>query len=162
MGLSVSVYQNIKLSKNEDDHDFIAYVIDPNWKHKVKNLEYDCSYIGDICNCGISYTYGTHNRFRENLIKLIGRNDLLLNDSTIDWGKLEEEKEITFYDFIDFADNEGCLDWGVNAKLYEDFKNWHGKAMDFGKDVFYFNDYYNEWLEIFNQGKKENSVIVFH
>jgi hypothetical protein len=47
MGLDVRTYGNIKLAENEDDYLFTAFVIDENWKHKIKNLEYGKSYTGD-------------------------------------------------------------------------------------------------------------------
>ena len=39
MGLDVRTYGNIKLAENEEEADFTAYVIDEDWKHKIKNLQ---------------------------------------------------------------------------------------------------------------------------
>ena len=39
MGLDVRTYGNIKLAENEEDADFTAYVIDEEWKYKIKNLQ---------------------------------------------------------------------------------------------------------------------------
>ena len=55
MGLDVRTYGNIKLTENEDDYAFTAFVIDDNWKHKIKNLEYRKSYNGDSIFRGVSY-----------------------------------------------------------------------------------------------------------
>ena len=71
MGLDVRTYVNIKLAENEDESDFTAYVIDEDWKYKIKNLQDGKAYTGDFVFRGVSYSYSAHNRFREKLIKLI-------------------------------------------------------------------------------------------
>lgn len=158
MGLSVSVYQNIeKISEGSEDFSFSAYVIDPNWAHKIKNLESGQSYKGDCVYNGVSYSCSTHNRFREQLINVIGRKDLLGDDNKILWGKLTVD--IPFYDFIDFADNEGCLDWETSAKIYEDFVKWNLLAQC-TMDEYYYSKY-SQWLKTFEVGK-DRGVVVFH
>ena len=37
MGLDVRTYGNIKLAETEEEADFTAYVIDEDWKYKIKN-----------------------------------------------------------------------------------------------------------------------------
>ena len=156
MGLKVRVYQNIKLSNNKRDYDFKAYVIDENWEYKIKNLKKGRIYKGDIIDRTISYPYSAHNRFREALIKLINRGDLLKQDGTIRWAELP--KDIPFYDFIDFADNEGVLDWEVSNKIYDDFEKFRRKANDFYSESDLTT--YLAWLNIF-ESAKNNGVVVF-
>ncbi|MCB0541703.1 MAG: hypothetical protein KDE33_29630, partial [Bacteroidetes bacterium] len=83
MGLDVRTYGNIKLAENEEEADFTAYVIDEGWKHKIKNLQDGKAYTGDVVFRGVSYPYSAHNRFREKLVKLVGREDLLDNEGRI-------------------------------------------------------------------------------
>lgn len=156
MGLSVRVYGNVRITENEDERDFLAYVIDDSWKHKIKNLKENASYIGDLLFRGVSYGYGTHNRFRESLIILIERTDLLGLDGTILWSILPSD--IPFNAFIDFADNEGCLDWEISEKIFFDFDKFKEKAK------FIFSEYeysiYETWLNTFEKAKN-NGVVVF-
>lgn len=155
MGLDVSVYKNIKLAKNEEESDFQAYVSDDNWKRKIKNLQEDAYYVGDMAKV-ISYAYSSHNRFREQLIKLIGRADLLDNEGHIKWNELPED--LPFINFIDFADNEGCLDWEVSKTIYDDFAKYKEKAEN------ELNQYelgnYLKWLSAFDMSRN-NGVVVF-
>ena len=160
MGLSVRVYKNIKRTDNDDDCNFTSYVIDENWRYKVKNLEYDKNYKGDCTDANVSYAYSTHNRFRETLIKIIGRNDLLLKDGKIDWVNLEHEKDMPFYELINFADNEGCLDFEISSILYNNFIEWKDKAVKFLANDDYTKGNYLKWLDVFEVGK-DNGVVVF-
>lgn len=127
MGLDVKVYKNIKLIDSyEEDYDFKAYVIDQSWEYKIKNLVKNGNYKGDLAYYEISYPYSSHNRFRESLITLIGRSDLLDSNGAIKWELLSPD--IPFYDFINFADNEGCLDWEISAKIFDDFFKFKDKV----------------------------------
>jgi len=156
MGLDVTTYGNIKLAENEENADFIAYVIDKDWEYKIKNLQADKAYNGDVIFKGVSYQYSAHNRFREKLVKLVGRNDLLDNEGKIKWNELPSE--IPFYDFIDFADNEGCLDWEVSNIIYNDFEKYKDKAKLEMNEYDY--SIYEIWLETFKTAKN-NGVVVF-
>jgi len=156
MGLYVRVYKNIKKIKDCDEADFRAFVDHPSWKFKIKNLEEDGCYVGEQAQPTISYPYSAHSFFRETLIKLIEREDLLDNAGNIDYERLPED--IPFYDFINFSDCEGCLDWEVSAKIFEDFEKYNKKAME--KLTGFSNQRYQEWYEIFKSAK-DNGVVVF-
>lgn len=164
MGLDVSVFKNIKRTENEADYRFTAFVIDEKWKYKIKNLEDGKDYKGDCTDASVSYAYSTHNRFREALLKIIGRNDLLLLNGKINWLELEKETNIPFYELINFADNEGCLDFEISTILYNNFIEWEDVAIRHFKDnnYFYFAQRYLDWLNVFKNGKEANSVVVFH
>lgn len=157
MGLDVRVYNNIKITEKEEYADFTAFVSSEYWKYKIKNLKEGKAYKGDSCFRGVSCACSSHNRFRETLIKLIGRDDLLDVDGKIKWNELPDD--MPFYDFIDFSDCEGCLDWEISAKIYTDFEKYFDKAK------LELNEYnisiYETWLETFNYGRS-NSVVVFY
>lgn len=150
------IYGNVKLAENEEEADFTAFVIDEDWKYKIKNLQDGKAYTGDLIFRGISYPYSSHSRFREKLIKLIGRDDLLDNKKEIKWNELTPE--IPFYDLIDFADNEGCLDWEISAKIYSDFEKFNDKAKS-EMNVYDYSEY-ETWLETF-KAAKNYGVVVF-
>lgn len=155
MGLDVRTYGNLKLAETKEA-DFIAYVINEDWKHKIKNLQYRKAYTGDVVFRGVSYSYSEHNRFREKLVKLVGREDLLDNEGRIKWDELPSD--IPFYDLINFADNEGCLDWEVSNTIYSDFEKYNEKARLEMNEYDYSK--YETWLETFKSAKN-NGVVVF-
>lgn len=157
MGLDVRVYTNIRIAKDEENYDFQAYVIDKEWRHKIKNLEYDAYYNGDATFRGVSYAYSSHSRFREALIKLISRNDLLDSDGEIKWDILPND--VPFYDFINFADNEGCLDWEVSGKIYLDFEKYKDKANATMTEPQY--EIYHLWLSTFKHASENSGVVEF-
>jgi hypothetical protein len=166
MGLDVSVYQNNKvLDINEDDedydYDFHAFAQEEEWEDRIKNLEKDRFYEGDQVAHLVSYPYSSHNRFREELIRLIGRSDLLYpHDGKINWDKLHPEKNLPFYELIYFSDCEGVLDWQTSEKLYNDFKNHEFFANQFFKEEESNLRRFNNWMETFELGK-DNGVVVF-
>lgn len=154
MGLTITAYQNIEKADESEDYNFKAYNIDSNWNYKLGELESGAYYLGDamaVHNCA----YSTHNRFREYLLQVIGREDLLNNDGRIDWYHLKEG--IPFYEFIDFADNEGCLGWKVSQRLYADFVEWNSKAKEFLSEYYY--SLYKGWTEIFSLAKDKGAVV---
>jgi len=157
MGLSVKVYVNIKPSEFEEDADFVAYVMQHDWKHRIKNLEYDKGYNGDVLvGKGVNYGYSSHNRFRESLMKVMGRADLLDGEGKIKWSPLP--KDLPFYDLIWFADNEGCLDWEISETIHADFVLFDKAAKKILSDYEY--NIYKTWMETF-AAAKANGVVVF-
>ena len=85
MGLDISVFKNVKVTENEEEYDFTTFVIDDEWKYKIKNLEEGKYYEGESTEADVSYSYSAHSRFREELIKMMGKSELLLEDGRIDW-----------------------------------------------------------------------------
>lgn len=161
MGLWVRVYEDIKETENEDEWDFIAYVIDDNWKYKIKNLKEDGYYKGKVTVSEVSYSCSTHNRFREHLLRIIGREDLLMKNGEINWVQLEKEDEMPFYELINFADNEGCLDFEISNVLYKNFIDFREKAVKYFDDNEWLLNKYLDWINVFKDGKKSNNVVVF-
>lgn len=158
MGLDVRVYKNVQLTDNEDSYDFKCYVGNKDWVYKVKNLVIGGYYNGECSETPLSYSYSTHNRFREELIKVLLRHDLLDEKGKIMWSKLP--KDLPFLDFIDFSDCEGCLDWEVSEKIYNDFKRFHNDAKYLISDEYHLS-FYEKWLDIFERAK-DNGVVVFY
>lgn len=111
MGLTIRVYNNVSLvPEGAEDYDFWCYVVVEKWRWKVKNLNYNRCYNGDVDYNGISYSYSYHAFFRGCLLNLIGMSEYVNKIGQPNWSKLESKKKYPFEELIDFADNEGCLD----------------------------------------------------
>ena len=159
MGLSVTVYKNIKPCSDEDA-DFVAYVCSTKWEWKVKNLTYGKSYKGDyVKKVGVDCSYGFHGLFRGFLLEIAGRPDLLCSDEKVDYDKIYKEKSLPFFDLIDFADNEGCLDWEASEKILVDFELYSEKASQSDNAVM--SERYVKWHDVFRAAVEHKGVIVF-
>ena len=156
MGLNVLVFHNVEVTDDIENSDFKAYVLDEDWRPRIKNLEIGKYYKGIISFAEISYPYSSHNRFREKLIKLIDREDLLDENGHIIWDNITDD--IPFYELIDFADNEGCLDWETSEILYKDFVQYEPKASKEMNDHEYL--LYDYWLKTFAVARHK-AVVVF-
>lgn len=156
MGLDVSVYQNIKVRDLEDeddyDYEFQAFVPAPQWEHKIKNLNNGAYYTGDSVG-DLRSGYGSHYGFRVALCEIMYRTEN-------EWIHGELNENMPFYELIDFSDCEGCLDWEISEKLYNDFISNHEAAMRYFKVKPNFKDKYIEWTEIFRLGK-DKGVVSF-
>lgn len=153
MGLDVRVYKKIKkVSHMEHEHyDFIAHVIDDKWRDRVKNLEYGAKYVGDSSGFLISYPCRTHNDFRRALCKMIGLDENAWSDRVLD-------SNTPFFEFFEFADNDGCMDWETSKKLKEDFKNNCVLAEEkLSTDNL---EYYMLWFKVFMLAS-DNGVVVY-
>lgn len=69
--------------------------------------------------------------------------------------------DIPFYEIINFADNEGCLDYEVAAKLLKDFTEYKDKFYALDEVPEYFQGIYNEWIDVCELAVKEKGVIEF-
>lgn len=157
MGLDISVYKKVRLCKEGEEADFLAFVIDDSWLFKIKNLVNKGLYRGELQKkVGLSYPYSSHMRFRVFLIHLIGRDDLLIG-TQINWRILP--KDLPFIDLIDFADNEGCIDWETAARLYKDFAKYLSAANL--SENGYMRGRYIKWLAVFDAAKDEGGVVVY-
>lgn len=156
MGLDVSTYVNIRIVDDPEKADFCAFVSSPECDFKIKNLKGGEYYCGDRIHRGVSYPYSSHNRFREKLIKLIDRTDLLDDKGEINWRTLTWS--IPFYDFINFSDCEGCLDHEVSSTIYSDFVRYNNQAKESMSENDYFR--YETWMYTFETAM-DNGVVVF-
>lgn len=154
MGLDAKAYINIKLSEKEDDYEFTAYVIDKSWEHKIKHLEKGKSYTGEKVY-HLSTAYSRYNRFREALVILVGKTDLV-DSNGIKWHILPTD--MPFYELVDFADNEGCLDWETCSTIHADFVRYSDQAKIGLSEHFY--SMYLDFMALFDSAK-QNGVVVF-
>lgn len=152
MGLDVRIYHNVTKAVKNNEFNFRAFVIDDKWRDRVKNLEYDEYYNGDSTEWLISYPCRTHNDFRRELCKLLGYDAEMWRDRVVD-------EKVPFYELFEFADNEGCMDWETAKKLRYDFINIMPEAVE--KLSTEWLGIYKDWLSIFTQADRLNSVIVF-
>lgn len=151
MGLDVKVFKNItKLPEDSEDYDFKANNY-KEFKDRCQNLEWNAKYNGETGIRMISYPCSSHNEFRRELAVLIGKDRHF-------WEKPDVQKDVPFYEFFDFADNEGCIDWESSQNLYDDFIKYKKLATE--KLPVYYLEYYGRWLEVFELGK-DSGVVVF-
>lgn len=164
MGLDIAVYRNYTVVERDEDgepedYDFHAYQSIKDWNYKCEELELDEYYTGEYVCRPVSYAYSSHMWFRMELLKLIGREDLI-NDNQIDWDSIVENKDMDFYELIYFSDCEGCLDSNMSKILLKNFLNHKDKVDNMNQeDRFVY--YYNDWVEAFTEGAKDNSVVIF-
>ena len=102
--------------------------------------------------------YRDHHDFREDLIRLIGREELLVRMyKEIDWPAVLKETNMPFLELITFSDCKGTIDSKTSTKLYNDFIEWHNKITDVD-----FKIKYSKWLNVFSIGKEPRNKVVFH
>jgi len=157
MGLDIHLYTNISLT-DSDDCSFIAYVNDEEFNSRIKNLEYGGRYIGEKSSIKKRCAYSSHGLFRGKLLELIGRSDLTKNKKA-DYTKVSEGMDIPFIELINFADNEGCIDWQSCGELANDFNEWNDQAQE-NLEIPWL-DLYNDWRDITNECAKNRGVLVF-
>jgi hypothetical protein len=156
MGLSIKIYQNYSETTDEENYDFEVYVIDEDWKDRIKHLKPGGIYTAEKKTRTISYSCTNHNDFRRLLCEMLGfeKDEWLGENKKIN-------SETPFYEFFEFADNEGCMDFETSKELYKDFLTYNTKFVEMYKDL---GDYvlyqYDLWLETFKLGK-DNGVVVF-
>jgi hypothetical protein len=156
MGLSIKIYQNYTKTEDEDNYDFEACVVTEEWNDRIKNLVIGGLYKAEKMTRTISYSYSYHNDFRRLLCEMLGyEKDEWLGE------KSKINSETPFFEFFEFADNEGCMDFETSRELHKDFLIHHTKFIEMYKDLGdYVLDQYDLWLETFELGK-ENGVVVY-
>lgn len=152
MGLRVSVYKNVKLVE-KGEYDFQAFTLQ-GFEDRIKNLVWQGKYKAESNTTYLSYPYSTHNQFRDELCLLIGKDKRFYDKEFTD-----EEKNLPFYELLDFADNEGNIDAESAANLYEDFLQYKELALQ--TLGYKFDEYYVKWIDCLSAGREKNSVIHF-
>ena len=151
MGLALVVYEDFKKTDKEDFEGFKAYTLD-GFEDRIKNLEFGQNYEAKCVSRLPNVPYSYHNKFRKALAKLAG------TDCKTVWANPDKYANIPFFELIEFADNEGCMDWEVTANLAKDFKDLHHKAKEvFSKEMM---DHYEDWGLIL-EFAEDNRVLVF-
>lgn len=150
MGLDVKIYKGVKKATIEN-YNFIAQVIDESWKDRIKNLEHRY-YKGTDLGMFISYPCSTHNEFRSSLCAIVTGERHIWKGRTL-------KPETPFYEFFEFADNEGCIDWETAQELHKDFKaNLKQAQSNLSIQEL---ETYKEWTKVFRVASKVGSVIVY-
>ena len=85
------------------------------------------------------------------------KDTVLLADGKIKWSELPSD--IPFNALIDFADNEGCLDWEISGTIYSDFEKYNEKAKSELDEYNYSR--YETWMKTFEAAKNNRGVVVF-
>lgn len=170
MGLSISVYHNLKEVEEDEDHnfDFKVYQSSPEWYDRCPNLSPHGCYNGDkIYGIYPSYAYGSHSNFRNTLLFNICEMNQFnsgKNYDVIDWEKLDEAdpKTIPFYKFIVFSDCEGVIDWEVSKEILEDFKKYEHRLETIDDDPLqHLSKTYWKWKNAFQEAVDNKGVVVF-
>lgn len=163
MGLDVTAHRNVSIApfKNweefEDNYDkieervFEAFVITDAWLDRISDLEQGKLYCAKESESGISYAYSYHSYIRNEVCKMIGENE----DS---WSSGELIKGSDFEEWLNFADNEGCISTTTCKKLYQDFKKWLPKAKELNKEWL---GRYETWMHSF-WFASENGAVEYH
>ncbi len=168
MGLDISVFKNIKLEEPGPDvlkiwvpgerRFFKAFVADPFSLYKISNLETNRYYSGEHNATEVCYSYAYHSSFRNHLKEISRNKNGVLEDQIYD-------NPSPFFELIYFSDCEGCLDWEISSKLYNDFLAYKEEAEKyfiklFGNNSNFFKIYLS-WLNVFEIAK-DNGVVLFH
>ncbi len=152
MGLDVRVYINIKIAENPDKYNFKAYTLNPSWNWKIKNLVNKEYYTGDTYSHHISYPYSSHNELRRSVCAMLGQDPK-------SWERDDFDLSLPFSEWLDFADNEGVLDWEVSEKLYRDFVRWEHIAYD-KLNAHQYQSYIN-WAKVFREASENKGAVVY-
>lgn len=160
MGLDIKVHKNAKLAKfqNEDEfwdymdetdgNGFLAFVITDEWLDRISDLENEKYYTSESSEWMLGYPYSYHSFLRSEITRMIGKNP-------DDWKNDKLEKGSDFEEWLNFADNEGCISWTTCKKLANDFKKWHKKAKELNKDWL---SRYEDWMKVFELASKKGVV----
>jgi hypothetical protein len=156
MGLSVTLHKRVSPSPLNDDGDFMAYQTDEMFLYNSTALQNGAWYVSKKREHVIDYPYSSHRIFREKLAVLIG-----LTAQAI-WATPERYNYVPFFKFINFADNEGVIDWVAAKEIAVDFVKYKDAAKkNFSNDVHFLNCY-EKWMDGFLKCARKGNVIDFH
>lgn len=105
-------------------------------------------------------SYSGYNEWRRELAKLVGTTDREV------WAESDNPvvRKTSFYELINFPDNEGFIGPKTSAKLFADFVEWTDKAskhLTGPSDREWFRDRFLDWQRAFELASK-GGVVVFH
>ena len=114
MGLGVTAHKNVKKApfqnwdeteewqeKNKKDY-FKAFVIYVGWRNRISDLENEVFYTSEDSESFVRYSYRYHSFIRSQICEMMG----LHKDS---WKNYALRPESDFEEWLNFADNEGCI-----------------------------------------------------
>lgn len=164
MGLSVKIFKNVFCKgvempdSYEEGRAFKAVQIDESFYPRSSDLKKGQYYIAlDSIDNPLSYPYSLHNCFRRELMRMTGT-------SVFQWenGKLPETAD--FHEFLEFADNDGCISWTTSKEIFKDLDIYHTRAMKHKPELMdqaSFINIYNAWRDIFRIGSAPQNVVVY-
>lgn len=156
MGLSVTLHKKVEPSPLNDNGDFMAYQTDEMFLYNSTTLQDGAWYVSKKQERVIDYPYSSHRIFREKLASLVG-----LTAEQI-WATPIKYQHNPFFKFINFADNEGVIDWIAAKEIASDFVKYKEVAQkDFANDVHFLNSY-KSWMDGFRKCARKGNVIEFH
>lgn len=170
MGLSVRAYKNIQKIEcgfNEDGEpvdkitgeyiDCFQPYIEEYFKERATDLQHKSAYSYESVQCFYSRSYGTYNRWREELAKLAGYTavyDDYLRRNSHQVGAFQLESG-PFWELCCFSDCEGVIGNAVCRKLAKDFVENEDKARAIGTD---FYEVYLIWKNTFEYAVEGGAV----
>lgn len=120
MGLDISVFKNLVRQDQESEELWSIYNIDC---FAERNTKFPS---GQYCAERIlrfgAGSYGGYNQFRRSLANMLNTTPEAIWENAAEW------KDKPFYEIIDFADNEGSIDYEVAENLLSDFIEYKEKA----------------------------------
>jgi hypothetical protein len=161
MGLDVYLHKlDVKKTSDEyieDVNQCYVFVIDEEWIDRISDLKSDKFYNIIESEDVVGYSYGTHGKFRQTLA------DVAYDG--VPWIELcaSSGHHEAFMEFINFADNEGCITWTTAKKLGKDFKQYESKYMEmFASDEYtYWRVIYKSWMDAFEKAGKKKMVLEY-
>jgi hypothetical protein len=158
MGLDIIAIS--KLVKTEDWTAEITIGSDPEYNKGIEEGRYNTTTESRRTDFRVG-PYSFYNRFRETLSRCMhGAEPLEI------WNSVEDYKDKSFIELIDFSDCDGRLGGEVCEKLYEDFAENRPKFKEYidtqGWDEEKIEDYlgvYEDFMKAFEIGREEGVVI---
>lgn len=158
MGLDILAIS--KLVKTEDWTAEITIGSDPEYNKGIEEGRYNTTTESRRTDFRVG-PYSFYNRFRETLSRCMhGAEPLEI------WNSVEDYKDKSFIELIDFSDCDGRLGGEVCEKLYEDFAENRPKFKEYidtqGWDEEKIEDYlgvYEDFMKAFEIGREEGVVI---
>ena len=160
MGLFITAYKNIRPATADEilagQWSFFATVADKDFAVNIELLEKQVYYMGEKTALVDMYSYRAFNDFRRYLAKsFIG-----VPAENIWRSPRAYPQDLPFFRLINFADNEGVMDWGTMRILKQDFERYAQTMLN--DTQFGFHHYLESWLELTALASDENCAIKYH
>jgi hypothetical protein len=151
MGVQISIYkENVKVN-NSEDYDFIVSNSEY-YNDRAIGYKNGDKYKSKNITSPLKYRCGEHNKFRDNLARII--------DKPFDfWRSNHVNVNLPFHEMFESTDSNTTFCHANSLELYKDFKNY----LPIAKEILSFEDYaiYVLWMDIFNKAK-DNGVVIMN
>lgn len=153
MGLDITVYSELKkVHGNRSDARVYLYNL-PSFK--ARNTKFPKGHYSAEPIFSAHNFYGKYGQFRSLLAQLIGAKD-----QEEVWNNPETYSAKPFYELINFADNEGTIDYEVAERIAKAFEEFEAKALS------EFDEYnlgkYQDWQKAFRLAADNKGVVKYH